>query len=249
MNHRGRIQIKSGARAPAPQPVVPGWVFAASSRGMPTRLASGSGTGLLGLLLLSRSQSRFLLQIAIVFSTVPVYINLHFFSVLSLPGQVLINWFLSSFPEDHYLRQVLMPQDLRILAAQFCTNLLKAGVVRQLQDKDPLDSLFRVSKLNQPSTQKEKMMLTIPFSFFLFLQPDLIYYWTHAETVATAPPTPGRLSQAAWPPAMGLGLGPAGMSAIPVAQISRPGAKYTEAGTHVVRQSILSISLVGQQAR
>ncbi len=66
------------------------------------------------------------------------------------------------------------------------------------------------------------------------MQPDLIYYWTHAETVATAPPTPGRLSQAAWPPALGMAMGPSGVSGIPVAQGtgSRPGAKYTEAGRY-----------------
>lgn len=49
--------------------------------------------------------------------------------------------------------------------------------------------------------------------------------------MATAPPTPGRLSQAAWPPAMGMGPGAAGA---PVNQSSRPGAKYTEAGMYKV---------------
>lgn len=72
------------------------------------------------------------------------------------------------------------------------------------------------------------------------LQPDLIYYWTHAETVATAPPTPGRLSHAAWPPALGLGqaigqgVGPGSAVAIASSDTSRPGAKYTEAGMFLI---------------
>ena len=62
-------------------------------------------------------------------------------------GQMLINWFLSAFPEEHYLRLLLTSQDLRILAAQFCTHLLAAGVLRQIPDKDvTLEPLFRVSK-------------------------------------------------------------------------------------------------------
>jgi formin 2 len=62
-------------------------------------------------------------------------------------GQMLINWFLSAFPEEHYLRLLLTSQDLRILAAQFCTYLLAAGVLRQIPDKDvTLEPLFRVSK-------------------------------------------------------------------------------------------------------
>ena len=61
-------------------------------------------------------------------------------------GQMLINWFLSAFPEEHYLRLLLTSQDLRILAAQFCTHLLAAGVLRQIPDKDvTLEPLFRVS--------------------------------------------------------------------------------------------------------
>lgn len=62
-------------------------------------------------------------------------------------GQMLINWFLSAFPEEHYLRLLLTSQDLRIVAAQFCTHLLAAGVLRQIPDKDvTLEPLFRVSK-------------------------------------------------------------------------------------------------------
>jgi formin 2 len=60
---------------------------------------------------------------------------------------MLINWFVSAFPEDHYLRLLLTSQDLRILAVQFCTHLLAAGVLRQIPDKDvTLEPLFRVSK-------------------------------------------------------------------------------------------------------
>ncbi|XP_069704100.1 formin-2 isoform X2 [Periplaneta americana] len=118
-------------------------------------------------------------------------------------GQMLINWFVSAFPEDHYLRLLLTCQDLRILAAQFCTHLLAAGVLRQIPDKDvTLEPLFR---------------------------PDLMYYWSHAEAPAAAPPTPGRLSAVAWPPASPLGFSAA--AEVANAITTRPGARYTEAET------------------
>ncbi|XP_068085299.1 protein cappuccino isoform X2 [Anabrus simplex] len=114
-------------------------------------------------------------------------------------GQMLINWFVSAFTEDHYLRLLLTTQDLRILAAQFCTHLLAAGVLRQIPDKDVvLESLFR---------------------------PDLMYYWSHAEAPTAAPLTPGRLSSMAWPPPSPLGLPVDGLATTP----TRPGARYTEA--------------------
>jgi hypothetical protein len=59
----------------------------------------------------------------------------------------LINWFVSAFPEEHYLRVLLTSQDIRILTVQFCTHLLAAGVLRQIPDKDvTLEPLFRVSR-------------------------------------------------------------------------------------------------------
>lgn len=63
---------------------------------------------------------------------------------------MLINWFLSAFPEDHYLRQLLKIHDLRVVAAQICTHLLTAGVLKQLHDKDApaCESLFRVRFFN-----------------------------------------------------------------------------------------------------
>ena len=67
-------------------------------------------------------------------------------SPCAITGQMLINWFVSAFPEEHYLRFLLTSQDLRILAAQFSTHLLAAGVLRQIPDKEvQLESLFRVS--------------------------------------------------------------------------------------------------------
>ncbi|KAG8286377.1 Fmn2p [Homalodisca vitripennis] len=93
----------------------------------------------------------------------------------SFNSQMLINWFVSAFAEDHYLRQNLKTSDLRLLAAQFCTHLLAAGVLRQLPDKD------------------------VPQAEALF-RPDLIYFWSHTEAVNAAPPTPGRLTSVAWPP-------------------------------------------------
>lgn len=59
---------------------------------------------------------------------------------------MLVNWVLSEFSDDHYLRTLLTGQDLRLLATQFCTHLLVAGVLCQVPDKDvPMESVFRVS--------------------------------------------------------------------------------------------------------
>lgn len=58
---------------------------------------------------------------------------------------MLINWFVSAFSDGHYLRHVVTSQDLKILATQFCTHLLAAGVIRQIEDVNaPMELLFRV---------------------------------------------------------------------------------------------------------
>ncbi|KAK9506911.1 hypothetical protein O3M35_008760 [Rhynocoris fuscipes] len=89
-------------------------------------------------------------------------------------GQMLVNWLLSAFPNEHYLKVLLQANDWKVIIVQFCTHLLAAGVLRQLADKDaPVEYLFR---------------------------PDLMYYWAHTEAVSAAPPTPGRLSTISWPP-------------------------------------------------
>ncbi|KAJ4440368.1 hypothetical protein ANN_08508 [Periplaneta americana] len=208
------------------------------------------------------------------------------------PGQMLINWFVSAFPEDHYLRLLLTCQDLRILAAQFCTHLLAAGVLRQIPDKDvTLEPLFRKSvafyfvlaqgtkqqrrngsALRKNSSGKEsdhneaencefsnhvtqseqsdddddddddsenngKITNEILSNDNIIIcgetenceLPDLMYYWSHAEAPAAAPPTPGRLSAVAWPPASPLGFSAA--AEVANAITTRPGARYTEAET------------------
>lgn len=99
--------------------------------------------------------------------------RIHFLTHLcKFPGQQLLNWYVGSFPDDHYLRMLLTTQDLRILGAQFCTHMLAAGVLKQIPDKDaPLESVFR---------------------------PDLMYVWSHSEMTATTPITPGRLPSNLW---------------------------------------------------
>jgi len=60
---------------------------------------------------------------------------------------MLINWFLATFHEGNYLNDILAPSDLRILANQFCTLLLAAGVLKQIEDQEaavPFDLIFRV---------------------------------------------------------------------------------------------------------
>lgn len=56
-------------------------------------------------------------------------------------GQVLINWLVSSFSTEERRR------DARLLLPQICTDLVTAGVIKQIQDKDATvaGDLFRVS--------------------------------------------------------------------------------------------------------
>lgn len=59
---------------------------------------------------------------------------------------MLVNWYLSEFTEDNTLQQLLKEHDLKLLAIQFCTHLLAAGVLKQIPEKDvPMYSIFKVS--------------------------------------------------------------------------------------------------------
>ncbi|XP_065207335.1 formin-2-like [Planococcus citri] len=94
-------------------------------------------------------------------------------------GQMLINWFLSSLSDKKSFNQKLKTSELHALATQFCTQLLAAGVIQQIIDKD---------------AAKEDNF-----------KPTLMYYWTHAETANISTYSPGRLSTMSWPPAASLG--------------------------------------------
>lgn len=63
-------------------------------------------------------------------------------------GQMLLNWFLSSFADNSPVKNVLNAQDLKAIGIQYCTYLLAAGVLRQIPDKDaPPEVVFKVSSL------------------------------------------------------------------------------------------------------
>lgn len=61
---------------------------------------------------------------------------------LPFAGQMLINWMLSSLPST-----TINDRDaVNVLILQCCTNLLVAGVIKQIPDKcAPLQDAFRVS--------------------------------------------------------------------------------------------------------
>ncbi|GJQ85256.1 capu [Trypoxylus dichotomus] len=90
-------------------------------------------------------------------------------------GHMLLNWYLSELNEKQFAgARMNGAQDLKIIAAQFCTHLLAAGVLRQIPDKDtPMYTTFK---------------------------PDLMYYWAHSEVPQSIPETPGKLSYISWPP-------------------------------------------------
>lgn len=62
-----------------------------------------------------------------------------------VPGQMLLNWFMSSVAENNHLNTLLNTQDLKNFGIQYCTHLLAAGVLRQISDKDaPIENIFKV---------------------------------------------------------------------------------------------------------
>lgn len=59
---------------------------------------------------------------------------------------MLVNWIISEYKENNSINQLLNSQDLKLLAIQFCTDLLAAHVLKQLPDKDvPMYNIFKVS--------------------------------------------------------------------------------------------------------
>ncbi|KAJ8721593.1 hypothetical protein PYW07_002368 [Mythimna separata] len=100
--------------------------------------------------------------------------KLNFKLLEKFEGQMLLNWYISSITENSHLKALLSVQDQKNLGIQYCTNLLAAGVLRQISDKDaPTETIFK---------------------------PNLMYYWAHMEAPALQPVTPGRLHTSVWPP-------------------------------------------------
>ena len=58
---------------------------------------------------------------------------------------MLVGWLCNIFDEQHYLHYKLSKVDLRVIAVQFCTHLLAAGVVKRLEQQDEPLNIFKVS--------------------------------------------------------------------------------------------------------
>uniref|UniRef100_A0AAG5DRU5 FH2 domain-containing protein n=1 Tax=Anopheles atroparvus TaxID=41427 RepID=A0AAG5DRU5_ANOAO len=103
----------------------------------------------------------------------PSYVpeKLNFFSYEKFEGHMLMNWLSSSLVGN---LSGVNEQDLQALLFQYCTNLLVAGVMKQIPDKHaPPQDTFRT---------------------------NLMYQWTHTEPPTPAPVTPGRLEpHVVWP--------------------------------------------------
>ncbi|XP_041775773.1 uncharacterized protein LOC121595684 isoform X3 [Anopheles merus] len=99
----------------------------------------------------------------------------------TVAGHMLMNWLSSSLPSNI---PGVNEQDLQALLFQYCTNLLVAGVMKQIPDKHaPPQDTFRT---------------------------NLMYQWTHTEPPTPTPVTPGRLEpHVVWPHASATTTGPA----------------------------------------
>ncbi|KAK3581849.1 hypothetical protein CHS0354_009737 [Potamilus streckersoni] len=87
-------------------------------------------------------------------------------------GQMLLNWLTSAIDSSHYLRLVLTKHDLNVVACQFCTCLIAAGIIKQIETKE-----------------KEEVFKT-----------DCMYYWTRTQGSSQTIQDVGKLSPN-WPPA------------------------------------------------
>ncbi|CAL1536956.1 unnamed protein product [Lymnaea stagnalis] len=91
----------------------------------------------------------------------------------SFDGETLVNWLSSEFDESHHLHVILSRHDFRIIVAQFCTHLLSAGVLSEV-DRRHKESIFKTHNQYKWTGQ------------------DL----THGPTPAELNPAPAHL----WPP-------------------------------------------------
>ncbi|XP_070180902.1 formin-like isoform X2 [Littorina saxatilis] len=99
--------------------------------------------------------------------------SLHFNQSDVFDGQLLLQWMSSQFDSSHYLSLILTKHDIAVLMSQFCTHLLAAGVLSQLQGQ---------SKLREPA-----------------FKPNGQYFWTKQDPALGQSELPGRL-QPMWPP-------------------------------------------------
>ncbi|KAK3092858.1 hypothetical protein FSP39_007992 [Pinctada imbricata] len=59
--------------------------------------------------------------------------KLDFSNIQVFEGKMLLQWLQSSIDEKHYLRFALTRHDLNVVSSQFCTCLLAAGVINQVE--------------------------------------------------------------------------------------------------------------------
>ncbi|XP_055680979.1 protein cappuccino [Lutzomyia longipalpis] len=96
--------------------------------------------------------------------------KLNFGAYEKFEGQMLMNWLVTSVQPHTNLTD----HDIHAICLQTCTNLLMAGVIKQIPDRlAPIQEAFRA---------------------------NLMYQWTHTEVPPATPVTPGRLDpSSAWP--------------------------------------------------
>uniref|UniRef100_A0A7G3AW85 Putative rhoa gtpase effector dia/diaphanous n=1 Tax=Lutzomyia longipalpis TaxID=7200 RepID=A0A7G3AW85_LUTLO len=111
------------------------------------------------------------LHIAIHFRLATEYLRTKHFALVPIdPCQMLMNWLVTSVQPHTNLTD----HDIHAICLQTCTNLLMAGVIKQIPDRlAPIQEAFRA---------------------------NLMYQWTHTEVPPATPVTPGRLDpSSAWP--------------------------------------------------
>ncbi|XP_065357754.1 protein cappuccino isoform X2 [Calliphora vicina] len=96
--------------------------------------------------------------------------KLSFAAYEKFEGQMLMKWFISSLQNNC---NHLSEQDISMLTLQYCNNLINVGVLKQISEKNDLETF----------------------------KPFQMYQWTHTEAPTTSQPhTPGKLDKVtSWP--------------------------------------------------
>ncbi|KAM7354107.1 formin protein cappuccino isoform 2-T2 [Cochliomyia hominivorax] len=96
--------------------------------------------------------------------------KLSFAAYEKFEGQMLMKWFISSLQNNC---NHLSEQDISVLTLQYCNNLINVGVLKQISEKNDLETF----------------------------KPFQMYQWTHTEAPTTSQPhTPGKLDKVtSWP--------------------------------------------------
>ncbi|XP_046803183.1 protein cappuccino isoform X3 [Lucilia cuprina] len=141
--------------------------------------------------------------------------KLSFAAYEKFEGQMLMKWFISSLQNNC---NHLSEQDISMLTLQYCNNLINVGVLKQISEKNDLETF----------------------------KPFQMYQWTHTEAPTTSQPhTPGKLDKVtSWPYCS---TPTSAVSRIPKAiQVDTPQSDRDSGFMQMLRKRLLTCSTIAE---